>query len=183
MLLPYDNANAFLRQIELHRGPFASWTAWVAPTTMKPAEAARLVGMPEERLREVNRIPPRMLVRAGSTLLVPRSAHAGNDVAEHIADNAMMSLAPDTPPLRRVSFKVGKKGDTVTAVARRYSVSAAQVANWNSVSMNSRFRPGQTVVVMVAKKPPRAAPARGTATARSRAERPAAPSRASAVRR
>jgi membrane-bound lytic murein transglycosylase D len=181
VLLPYDNANAFLRQLEAHRGPLASWTAWVAPKTLKPAEAARLVGMPEERLREVNRIPPRMLVRAGSTLLVPRSANAVNDVAEHIADNAMMSLAPEAPPLRRVSFKVGKKGDSVAAVARRYRVSASQVAGWNSVGTNARFKPGQTVMVMVPSKPKRTAAAQGTKTTRKTAAKATAPVRVSAA--
>jgi membrane-bound lytic murein transglycosylase D len=183
VLLPYDNANAFLRQIEAHRGQLASWTAWVAPKTLKPAEAARLVGMPEAQLVEVNRIPPRMLVRAGSTLLVPRSAHAANDVSEHVADNAMIALAPDVPPLRRVSFTVGKKGDSVAAVAKRYRVSVSQVASWNSVDARARFKPGQTVVVMVATKPPRAAASRGTTTADARTERKAGPARASAVRR
>ncbi|MES3015431.1 MAG: transglycosylase SLT domain-containing protein, partial [Pseudomonadota bacterium] len=72
VLLPYDNANQFVRQLPLHRGPLASWTAWVVPKTMRPAEAARQVGMSEDHLREVNRIPPRMLVKVGSTLLVPR---------------------------------------------------------------------------------------------------------------
>jgi len=183
VLLPYDNANAFLRQLDAHRGPLATWTAWVAPKTLTPGEAARLVGIPEDRLREVNRIPPRMLVKAGSTLLVPRSPDTVNDVAEHIADNAMMSLAPDTPPLQRVAFKVGKKGDTVTAVARRYSVSASQVAGWNRVATSARFKPGQTVVVMVPKKPQRAATAKGTSTTRGRTERQAASARASAERR
>ena len=74
VLLPYDNANRFVRKLPLHRGPLASWTAWVAPKTMRPAEAARQVGMDEAELREVNRIPPRMLVKAGSTLLVPRAS-------------------------------------------------------------------------------------------------------------
>ena len=95
----------------------------------------------------------------------------------------MMSLAPDTPPLQRVSFKVGKKGDSVAAGARRYRVSASQVAGWNSVATNAKFKPGQTVVVMVSSKSPRAAVAKGTSSARSRAEKPAAPARASAARR
>jgi predicted phage terminase large subunit-like protein len=37
--------------------------------------------MPEAELREVNRIPPRMRVQAGSTLLVPRPADHEDDVA------------------------------------------------------------------------------------------------------
>jgi len=171
VLLPYDNANLFLRQMQAHRGALASWTAWVAPKTLKPADAARQIGMPEAQLRDVNRIPARMLVTAGSTLLVPRGAHATNDVAEHIADNAMLNFAPDLPPLRKTSFKAGKKGDSVAAVAKRYRVSAAQVAQWNGVGAQASFKPGQAIVVMVPNKPARvaAAPKRGA--------KPAAPAR------
>ena len=147
VLLPYDNATLFLRNLRTHDAPLASWTAWVAPATLKPAEVARRVGMSEEQLRSVNRIPPRMLVKTGSTLLVPRGANKTTDVSGQIADNAMMLLAPDRPPGRRVSFKAGKKGDSVAAVARRHRVSADQVAQWNGVGTDARFRPGQTIVV------------------------------------
>jgi membrane-bound lytic murein transglycosylase D len=149
VLLPYDNANRFVQELSVHRGQFASWTAWVAPKTLKAQEAARLTGMPEAQLREVNHIPPRMLVKVGSTLVVPRSAQTATDVSVAVADNAMMALAPEERPLRKVSFKAGRKGDSVAAVALRYKVSAAQVAQWNGVSAQGRFKAGQAVVVMV----------------------------------
>ncbi|MFT3665407.1 transglycosylase SLT domain-containing protein [Piscinibacter sp.] len=152
VLLPYDNANHFVRALPSHRGPLASWTAWVAPKTLKPAEAARQVGMGEDELREVNRIPPRMLVRAGSTLLVPRSPQREADVSEHLAENATMALTPEGPALRRVALKAGKR-DSVASVARRYRVSAMQVAQWNGVGAGASFRPGQAIVVYLAKKP------------------------------
>lgn len=160
VLLPYDNANLFLRLLPAHRGPMASWTAWVAPKTLKPADAARQVGMSEAQLRDVNRIPPRMLVKAGSTLLVPRAAHVEANVASHIAEQATLALAPDVPPLRKVSVKAGKKGDTVAAIAQRYKVSARQVADWNSVAPSARFKPGQTIVVMLPNRPVRVAAAK-----------------------
>ena len=151
VLLPYDNANQFVRELPLHRGPLASWTAWTAPKTLRPAEAARLVGMDEAELREVNRIPPRMLVKAGSTLLVPRGAHRLTDVSVEVADNASMSLAPDGPSLRKMSLKAGRK-DSVASVAKRYRVSAAQVAQWNEVGTSASFRPGQRITVYVSGK-------------------------------
>ncbi|HZT55999.1 MAG TPA: transglycosylase SLT domain-containing protein, partial [Burkholderiaceae bacterium] len=151
VLLPYDNANQFVRRLPLHRGPLASWTAWVAPKTVRPAVAAKEVGMSEAQLREVNRIPPRMLVKAGSTLLVPRGERRQADVSLEIADNATMALAPDLPPLRKMSLKAGRK-ETVAGVARRYRVSPAQVAQWNGTSAGASFRPGQTVIVYVAHK-------------------------------
>jgi len=166
VLLPYDNANHFVRDLPQHRGRLASWTAWVAPKTLKPAEAARMVGMDEDDLREVNKIPPRMLIRAGSTLLVPRSVQREADVSEHLADNASMSLAPEGPGLRRVALKAGKR-DSVASVARRYRVSAAQVAQWNGVGAGASFRPGQSIIVYVAHKP-----AKAKAKATSSAKKP-----------
>ena len=148
VLLPYDNANRFLTALGEHHGAHASWTAWVAPRNVTIAEAAKLVGIREDELREINRIPPRMLVKAGSTLLVPRAAHA-SDVSEHIADHASLSLAPEPRPLQKISFKAGRQGDSVAAVAKRYRVSVAQVASWNKVPAHGRFKAGQTVVVML----------------------------------
>lgn len=155
VLLPYDNANHFVRGLSAHKGTLASWTAWVAPRTLKVSEAARHVGMPEAQLREVNRIPPGMLVKVGSTLLVTRDDKRHADVDEAVADNATLALAPDRPPLRRVSVRAGRKGESVAAVARRYRVSAAQVAQWNKTSPQGMFKPGETIVVMLASGPTR----------------------------
>jgi membrane-bound lytic murein transglycosylase D len=151
VLLPYDNANEFVRRLPQHRGPLATWTAWVAPKTLRPAEAAKLVGMNEDVLRDVNHIPPRMLVQAGSTLLVPRGQHRQADVSEHLADHATMALAPDGPVLRKLALKAGRN-DSVASVARRYRVSAAQVGQWNGVGTAASFKAGQTIVVFVAAK-------------------------------
>ncbi len=182
VLLPYDNANQFVRRIDQHRGPMATWTAWVAPNTMRTAEVARQVGMNETELREVNRIPPRMLVKAGSTLLVERGEHRHADVPEHVADNASMALAPDVPPLRRLALKAGRR-DTVASIAQRFKVSTSQVAQWNGVGARAGFKAGQTIVVYVAST--RSAVARGTApgAARVSAKAARAPARAVATGR
>ena len=161
VLLPYDNANLFVHNLVKHKGQLASWTAWQVPSTMRPGDAAKRVGMSETGLRELNHIPPKMLVKAGSTLLVPRPEHREQDVSEALADNAMMTLAPDLPPLRRVSFKAGKR-DSVASVAKRYRVSAQQVAQWNRTSASANFGKGQSVVVFV--------PAGNTVTAKSAAQ-------------
>ncbi len=148
ILLPYDNASTFVANLEKHRGPLASWTAWVVPRTMKPADAAKQVGMSETGLRELNRIPARMLVTKGSTLLVPRTASRDQDVSEHLADHASIGFAPDVPPMRRVTLKAGK-GDTVASVARRYRLGTTQLAQWNRVSTKATFKPGQQIVAYV----------------------------------
>ncbi len=163
LLLPYDNAERFVEALPAHRGPLASWTAWVVPRTMGSAAAARQVGMSESALRDINRIPPRMLVRAGSTLLVPRNGKHEHDVSERIADHAVMQLSPEAPALRRSTVKA-RKNESVAALAQRLRVSSANVARWNQVAPGARFAAGQRVVVYlpVAAKGTRAAKAGGS---------------------
>jgi len=175
ILLPYDNANRFVRLLPQHQGPLATWTAWVAPRTMKTADAAREVGMPEAQLREVNRIPAHMLVKAGSTLVVPRNAARAQDVSVAVADNAVIALSPEAMPLRKTSLVAGRH-DTVATVAHRYRLSPAQVAQWNGVTPNAAFRPGQTIVVWTAPKVRVASSGTGdaSAAARSHGSKPAA---------
>ena len=149
VLLPHENAERFQRELASHLGPRASWTAWVAPRTLKPADAAKLVGMSEASLREVNRIPQRMLVTVGSTLLVPRSADATANVTEHIAENGKMDLSPEARAQRQSSFRAGKHGDSVAAVANRYGLKPEQVARLNGVTATARFAPGQVVKLVL----------------------------------
>ena len=149
VLLPYDNADDFVRAVKAHQGPLATWTVYVVGKTMRPADAAKAVGMNEAELRDVNRIPARMLVKSGSTLLVPRSAQHIADVSVAVADTAAMTLAPDLPPTKRVNMRVGKGGETVASVARRWHVSAAEVATWNHVKANGKFAAGTTAVLFL----------------------------------
>jgi len=149
VLLPYDNADDFVRAVKAHQGPLATWTVYVVGKTMRPADAAKAVGMSEAELRDVNRIPARMLVKSGSTLLVPRSAQHIADVSVAVADTAAMTLAPDLPPTKRVNMRVGKGGETVASVAKRWHVSATEVATWNHVKANGKFAAGTTAVLFL----------------------------------
>ena len=157
ILLPWDNAERFQSNLLSYTdGRLANWTAWVAPTTLSPADAARRVGMTEDELSSVNKIPPRMQIRAGSTLLVRRSASLNSDVTEHVADNGYLALAPDVV-LKKTVVKAGKK-DNVASMARRFSVSPQVLADWNKVSTAAAFKRGQSVVLYL---PAKARPARG----------------------
>ena len=152
ILLPYDAANRFVHGLRSHKGMLATWTAWIAPNTLRVADAAKQAGMTEALLREVNHIPPRMLVKAGSTLLVQRHGAHQADVTGQVADHASLSLAREGPALRKVSFKAGKQGISVAAVARQHRVSAAQVAEWNGLAASGGFKSGQAIVIMAAQR-------------------------------
>jgi len=146
ILLPWDNAERFQANMEAYTGGrLANWTAWVAPATLKPADAAKRVGMTEDELLSINRIPPRMLIKAGSTLLVRRSASLDTDVSERVAHNGQLSLSPEVVLLRTL-VKAGKK-DTVASMAKRFAVSTQSLADWNKVSATAAFKLGQKVVL------------------------------------
>jgi membrane-bound lytic murein transglycosylase D len=149
ILLPWDNAIVFEQNLNAYiaeeKGQLASWTVWTAPKTMKTAEVAKRLKIDEKELRQANAIPSHMIIRAGSTLLVPRPSDHEHDVAERIADHGQLSIFPETE-LRRVTYKAGKR-DTVNIIARRYGIAPAKVAEWNKLQVGDKFEPGQTIVL------------------------------------
>jgi len=164
ILLPWDNAALFQRNFEAYsQGQYASWTAWTAPHTMSSTEAARRNGMSEADLRDVNNIPPRMLIKVGSTLLVPRSAKMENDVTSHVADNGQVSLTPEIIT-RRTTVKA-RQGESVATIAKRFGLSVSSVAEWNAVSATAAFKRGHQVVVFLPLKSRASSSGRGTVKA------------------
>lgn len=171
ILLPWDNALLFAERLKAWRGPTASWTAWRVPRDMTVAQAARELDWSEAELRQANRIPPRMRLRAGSTILVPREGRLDRDVPEHLADHGQILLAPEAPPVRTVRVKA-RKGDTLASVARRHGVRVADLAAWNGLAPSSALRPGQVLTVQTRAK---AQPAPVRMARAKTARRPAAP--------
>ena len=146
ILLPWDNAQVFRRNLEAYsEGQYASWTVWTLPATMSVAAAAKRVGMNENDLRQVNGIPPRMMIKAGSALMVPRATTTREDVSSHLADNGQIAFTPEIVT-RRATVRAGK-GETVAHLAQRYKLGAAEVAQWNDMQASGRFKAGQQVVV------------------------------------
>ncbi|MFM8691372.1 MAG: transglycosylase SLT domain-containing protein [Limnohabitans sp.] len=174
ILLPWDNADVFMRNLKSHEGlRLSTWTAWVAPRTMKVEEAARAVGMEHEPLRTANGIPRGMLVKAGSTLVVHRRGSLDADVSEHLADHAQLALAPEIV-LRRIRI-TARQGDTLSSLAARHGVSAANLASWNRLGPNSSLRKGQVLEVLLPSQARKANAPRKPAVARPAARKAAPP--------
>ena len=154
ILLPWDNASTFERNLQAHaERPLATWTAWVAPSTMKVDEAAKQVKMAPTELRTANNIPGGMLVKAGSTLLVHRKGLLDNDVEGSTADNAHLSLAPEVV-LRKIHI-TARKGDTLASLGARHGVTASSLAGWNRLPTMTVLKSGQSLVVFVPSVPSR----------------------------
>ena len=170
LLLPYDEANRFVSGLTQHTGALSSWTAWVAPRTMKPQEAAKLVRMTEAELVEINRIPARMLVRQGSTLVVRRTSPGGPDVTDQMADRARLALAPESParkaraaaPSRQASAARSPAGSRAKAPAQPARASAARPAGTpgTRATPSGTAAKGNSKAASDAKKAPAKAPAK-----------------------
>ena len=172
-LLPWDNAKVCQNNLDGYTGGrLASWTVWVAPTTMRAADAAKKAGMGEAEFRAVNNIPPRMMIRPGSALLVPRGANTEQDVTSHVADTGQVSLAPEIVLIKTIVH--AGKGASVVNIAQKYKVSAASVAQWNNVQTTAGFKNKQAVILFLPQAQAAAAVKAVTARPAAHGAKPAA---------
>jgi len=176
ILLPWDNATVFENNLQSRLGSrLSSWSAWQAPRTMKAEEVAKEVGMSAEQLRAVNGIPPRMLVKAGSTLLVPRPSQKDKNVAEHLADHGHLMLAPELV-LRKI-YVTARQGDNMALLAARHGVTASNLANWNDLKPNSKLVAGKKLALFVPSKETRRSVKASSGSAAAIKAKPTAKSR------
>ena len=95
ILLPWENASIFLKNLKDFKGRLATWTVWQAPKTMTVQDAAKEVGMKEMVLRRVNDIPIGMSIQRSSSLLVTRDETDQEEVSLYLANNGRLSLTPE----------------------------------------------------------------------------------------
>ncbi len=147
ILLPFDNAERFQYNLNTYRGGLSSWTAVTVDNRERLESLAARLNVDADTLREINSIPRGMRLKAGSTVMIPRSGQHDRDISATLADNAMMAVEPDVPDAKRIVVRAGRR-DTVATVAHRYGVSAGQVQSWNKLS-GTKLVAGQSLVLMV----------------------------------
>ena len=135
ILLPQSNAEKFKTNLAKWGHALSSWTSHKITNARERIEtiAAKFHTTPQV-IREVNNIPPKMVLKAGSTILVPRTTDevGQKDITQDVADNATMAMAPDVPDSKKIHVTV-KKSDTINSIANRYKVTTAQIKNWNDL--------------------------------------------------
>lgn len=133
ILLPQSNADKFKANLANWTHALSSWTAHKITGARERIEtiAAQFNTTPQV-IREVNHIPPKMVLKAGSTILVPRTDAKQKDITSDIADSAVLAMAPEASEGRKRSVAV-KHGDTLASLAKRYKVSASQIREWNNL--------------------------------------------------
>ncbi len=134
ILLPQSNAEKFKTNLAKWGHALSSWSSHKITNARERIEtiAAKFHTTPQV-IREVNNIPPKMVLKAGSTILVPRTDAMGQkDITQDVADNATMAMAPDVPDSKKINVTV-KKSDSINSIASRYKVTTAQIKTWNDL--------------------------------------------------
>jgi LysM repeat protein len=86
---------------------------------------------------------PSDTLRAGQKLKLTSAAPSGS--------RAKLASSTSSGSNRPVTYVV-RKGDTLSAIARLFQVSAAQIASWNDLTSQSRIMPGQKLTIRVSSR-------------------------------
>ena len=94
ILLPQKNAEKFHLNLAQWGQALSSWTTHrITGAKESITSLAAKFGTTPDVIRQANNIPAQTRLKAGSTILVPKtSASAGADIADHIVDTAVMAL-------------------------------------------------------------------------------------------
>jgi len=148
ILLPFDNASAFERNLKSYSGQLSSWTTYTVDHRATPAAIAGKIGVDTATLMSVNKIPAGMRLKAGSTIVVPRTdGDDDEDISADVAESAVLAMEPDVPDTRKMLIRVRRR-QTMAAVASRYGVSLGQLKGWNR-TRREIVTPGQVLVLHV----------------------------------
>jgi len=86
ILLPFGRAESFQENLLQYTGRLSSWTAIKVTKRETVDQLATRLDVDANQVRQINKIPKGMRIKAGSTVLIPRGGRVG-DVAEHLANN------------------------------------------------------------------------------------------------
>lgn len=146
ILLPWDCVAKYQENLSKWDGPLSNWSAITVAKTERVENLAARFGTQAEVLREANLIPAKMLVKAGSTVLIPKTAETQDqDIAPDLADKAQIAFEKNAT--RTIRFKVGKR-DTLASIAKRYQISVDEIKSLNHLKREVSF--GQSLQLQVA---------------------------------
>ena len=118
ILLPFAHAEVFQANLKTYNKPLSTWTAVKIPKTESVEQAGKTLGVDVDVLRSVNGIPKGMRIKAGSTILVPRTSSRAGDVSTAMAENASLSLVKPAPQAPKCD-KSAKTGQNTKCVSSK----------------------------------------------------------------
>ena len=139
ILLPFAHAEIFQENLKKYSKPLSSWTAVKVSKTESLEQASKTLGVDAETLRDINGIPRGMRIKAGSTVLIPKTSARSGDVPSTLADNASLSLEKPTPPNKCAKPAKGSKASPQGKCAPQKQTKSSDkaVSKGNSAAKNA----------------------------------------------
>lgn len=140
ILLPKENAEKFNENLAQWGAALSTWTTHKITSARESiASLASKFGTTPDVIRKANNIPARSRLKAGSTILVPKtSAHRG-DIADSVIEHAVMAFEAERNGKRRSARKLSgpqrfkaKATNAVAQVKSRVSSKRAPARNKRS---------------------------------------------------
>jgi membrane-bound lytic murein transglycosylase D len=176
LLLPKENAEKFRENLTDWKQPLSSWTAYQVTDKRETVESvAEKYNTTPDVIRHANHIPSQMVLKFGSTVLVPKRVSSSGkyekDISPEVAASGRIALERIGGPTRIVKVRV-RKQDNLASIAQRYKTSVADIKSWNKLT-GDKVASGTILQVHM---PLKVAPSKNTKTIK---ERPANRSTAS----
>ena len=150
---------------------FPSYQVVLARTGDRIEDVAARIGVDAERLGRFNGIPQEAVLRYGEVIALPANMTAqpaaGAPLTPTVVDISELSDEPsDAPTPAEPKRHRVVEGEKVYTISRLYSVSAEDLAKWNSLSLTTELRPGQYLLIPITRSLPIAvsAPGEGSLT-------------------
>ena len=149
ILLPFAHAEIFQANLKNYTKPLSSWTAVKVTKTEPVDQAAKTLGVDVDTLRQINGIPKGMRIKAGSTVLIPKTSHRAGDVSSAMAENASLSLEKPPPPAPKCPKPV--KGAKANKNTKCVAPKAASKGNSSANNAASQHKSASTGLAKSAK--------------------------------
>jgi membrane-bound lytic murein transglycosylase D len=157
MVIPADKLETFAHNLEAHEEsdkPLSSWQAYTLRPGEKLEEVAPRFGMTVAGLKALNGLQGRIRVASGATLLVAGEGNEPEDMGlKALPEEQPLVFAaagPASGPAEqpaaekpapgagtRTSTHEVRKGETLSAIARRYGMSLAELKRLNKLRSNT----------------------------------------------
>ena len=118
ILLPQENAEKFHLNLAQWGRALSTWTTHKITSAKERIEtlASRFHTTPEI-IRQANNIPQKTVLKAGSTILVPKLSASAGDIAPEVADTATVAFEADRGNGHAKGRKLAKGGKAAGGVA------------------------------------------------------------------
>ncbi|MBC7405225.1 MAG: transglycosylase SLT domain-containing protein [Cytophaga sp.] len=137
ILLPTDNAVLFKENLSKWHGPLSTWSTHLVNKTERIESLASRLGFKPEFIREANLIPAKMMVKSGSTLLIPKTKKSPDqDISAEIAEKGQLVIEKGFSDIKQIHIKVSKN-ENLNTIAKRYKVSIVELKNWNNLKRDT----------------------------------------------